>query len=404
MTDNSNGSVVPRPHTDSFQNVRTEEELVQGIQREIAAKRLPAVAGPAMELFFRSYRAAVEASGVPDPQGVSVAVMATVFDRIMVQFEDPFTFPSYHRRLTEPYDYYAFGQNYVQPLIDYRRSYLGNAPIFDQIDQQLREGHNVVLLANHQTEADPAVMALMLEASHPRLATDLTYVAGDRVVLDPFCKPFSMGRNLLCVYSKKRMDDVPELKEHKMAANRRTLKEMARLLSKGGLLIWIAPSGGRDRPDPATGEWTPAPFDAAAVEMMRRLVHDAGPPGHLYPLALLCYDIMPPPRKVEKELGEQRVIGFHGVGVSVAPALEFETITAAIPDKREARESYSKLGHANVVKQYMTLKAAVHGGQGAAAAAPGTSLSQPWAELGTDGGTSTESSGLLELAPVVVIH
>lgn len=398
----TNGSAGPPPHMDCFQNVRTEEELLQGIRSVIEAKRLPPVAGPPMEMFYRSYRKAVEASGVPDPQGVSVKVMATVFDRILVQFEDPFTFPSHHRRLTEPYDYYAFGQNYVRPLIDFRNSYLGNTSTFDKIDQQLRDGHNVVLLANHQTEADPAVMALMLEASHPRLATDLTYVAGDRVVLDPFCKPFSMGRNLLCVYSKKRMNDVPELREQKMAANRRTLKEMARLLSKGGLLIWIAPSGGRDRPDPVTGEWRPAPFDAASVEMMRRLLHDAGPPGHLYPLALLCHDIMPPPRTVEKQLGEQRIIGFHGVAVSVAPELDFVTSTAAIPDKKEAREAFSELGFTEVVKQYMMLKEAVHGGQGLAAALSGTTLSQPWAS--DDLLSPEESTGLQEHTPAVVIR
>lgn len=39
-------------------------------------------------------------------------------------------------------------------------------------------GHNVVLLANHQTEADPGVFALSLEKTHPKLATDVIYVAG----------------------------------------------------------------------------------------------------------------------------------------------------------------------------------------------------------------------------------
>ena len=42
--------------------------------------------------------------------------------------------------------------------------------------------------------------ALVLEATHPGLATDVVYVAGDRVVTDPLCKPFSMGRNLFCVH------------------------------------------------------------------------------------------------------------------------------------------------------------------------------------------------------------
>ena len=56
------------------------------------------------------------------------------------------------------------------------------------------------------------------------------YVAGDRVITDPLCKPFSMGRNLLCVYSKKHMNDDPELVDMKRRANTRSLKEMALLL------------------------------------------------------------------------------------------------------------------------------------------------------------------------------
>lgn len=46
--------------------------------------------------------------------------------------------------------------------------------------------------------------ALLLEDAFPHLATDVIYVAGDRVVTDALCKPFSMGRNLFCVHSKVR--------------------------------------------------------------------------------------------------------------------------------------------------------------------------------------------------------
>ena len=132
-------------------------------------------------------------------------------------------------------------------------------------------GENVVLLANHQSEADPAVFALLLEKTLPKLAESacgrggggaaacwpaggaarrclpssqapllagallatpvssrpahlcatgpplpcpalpcpapagVIYVAGDRVVTDALCKPFSMGRNLFCVHSKARL-------------------------------------------------------------------------------------------------------------------------------------------------------------------------------------------------------
>jgi hypothetical protein len=78
------------------------------------------------------------------------------------------------------------------------------------------------------------VWALLLEKTHPNLATDVIYVAGDRVVTDPLCKPFSMGRNLFCVHSKKRMDDFPELKAEKQKTNRRTLSAMLKALREVG--------------------------------------------------------------------------------------------------------------------------------------------------------------------------
>ena len=61
----------------------------------------------------------------------------------------------------------------------------------------------------------------------PAAATGFSRSAGDRVVTDPLCKPFSMGRNLFCVHSRKRLDDIPELKSAKVQQNRRTLITMA---------------------------------------------------------------------------------------------------------------------------------------------------------------------------------
>ena len=45
------------------------------------------------------------------------------------------------------------------------------------------------------------------------------------------------------------------------ATNRRTLGAMVKEMSKGGKLVWIAPSGGRDRPDPESGDWLPHQYD-----------------------------------------------------------------------------------------------------------------------------------------------
>jgi len=365
-------------HSHRFLNVKTEEDLFMGIRKEIEAKRLPASAAAAMEEVYRNYHDAVIESGDPNAKEIVLSNMAVTFDRILLQFEDPFTFSSYHKAIRDPFDYYTFGQNYIRPLIDFRNSYVGNLAYFDEMDKQLKQGHNIVLFSNHQSEADPAVIALMLETSNPNIAEKITYVAGDRVVLDPICKPFSMGRNLLCVYSKKHIDDVPELAEMKKKANARTLKEMALLLRKGGQVIWIAPSGGRDRPDSDTKEWFPASFDVAAVDNMRRLVEHSGVSGHLYPLALLCYDIMPPPPQVEREIGEKRKIGFHGVGISVAPEINFNEFVATIRNQEEVKEAFSKTIYDTVVMHYNVLKSAIYGGKGTDASNSLVSLSQPW--------------------------
>jgi glycerol-3-phosphate O-acyltransferase len=34
-------------------------------------------------------------------------------------------------------------------------------------------------------------------------------------------------------------------------------------------VFWVAPSGGRDRPDPETGEFVVAPFDSKVLDMFK---------------------------------------------------------------------------------------------------------------------------------------
>jgi glycerol-3-phosphate O-acyltransferase len=107
-----------------------------------------------------------------------------------------------------------------------------------------------------------------------------------------------MGRNLFCVHSKKHLDDVPELKASKMETNRKTLVAMSRALNAGGCLVWIAPSGGRDRPKAADDDYSPDPFDPSAVELMRNLGARAKSTTHIMPMAMFSWPMMPPPRTV----------------------------------------------------------------------------------------------------------
>ncbi|KAK7307334.1 hypothetical protein VNO77_40296 [Canavalia gladiata] len=362
----------------TFLNAQNEQELLSGIRKEAEAGSLPPNVAAGMEEVYNNYKNAVIQSGDPKANEIVLSNMTVLLDRIFLDVTDPFVFQPFHKAKRQPFDYYMFGQNYIRPLVDFENSYVGNMPVFIEMEEKLKQGHNVILMSNHQTEADPAIISLLLETRLPYIAENMTYVAGDRVISDPLCKPFSIGRNLICVYSKKHMLDDPELIDMKRKANIRSLKEMAVLLRSGSQIVWIAPSGGRDRPDPLTGEWVAAPFDDSSVDNMRRLVEHSGPPGHVYPLAILCHDIMPPPLKVEKEIGEKRIICFHGTGISAAPEISFSETTATCEDTEKAKEVYTKALYDSVTEQYNVLKSAIHGKKGFEASTPVVSLSQPW--------------------------
>ncbi|CAM9777873.1 unnamed protein product [Laminaria digitata] len=144
------------------------------------------------------------------------------------------------------------------------------------------------------------------------LASRLINVAGHRVTTDPLAIPFSMGRNLFCIFSKKYMENPPELKGDKQKHNVRTLKKMAEMMGEGGQFIWVAPSGGRDRPDPDTGKFVVSPYDPKSVEVFRLMAakaagrQGAGPATHFFPFAMWTNKLVPPPDQVNKELGERR--------------------------------------------------------------------------------------------------
>lgn len=51
-----------------------------------------------------------------------------------------------------------------------------------EILKKLLQGHNVILMSNHQTEADPAIISLLLEMRLPYIAENLVkfaYVLSD---------------------------------------------------------------------------------------------------------------------------------------------------------------------------------------------------------------------------------
>lgn len=223
-------------------------------------------------------------------------------------------------------DYYKFGIDFFKPCMDVEKSLVLGQDNLEKAKQQLAAGENVVFFANHQSEADPQVVSVTFEkAGFGDMAEDMVYVAGHKVTTDPLAVPFSMGRNLICIHSKKHLDADPETKGIKMKQNLQAMGGMLKMLaSETGVAIWVAPSGGRDRRDVETEEVPIAKFDKKTVDMFRLLGNKSKKPTHFYAMGMVTYDLCPPPDVVEAGVGEQRNVRFVPVGVSISEELIVE--------------------------------------------------------------------------------
>ncbi|MDP1880204.1 MAG: 1-acyl-sn-glycerol-3-phosphate acyltransferase [Parachlamydiaceae bacterium] len=249
---------------------------------------------------------------------------------------DPYQFEVFHSAIRQPFDYYQFGLDFIRLLINFSNSKIVGADQIQLIRKQLNNGENVILFANHQTEPDPQIISLMIESIDSKLASEIIYVAGHRVTQDPLAIPMSIGTNLLCIYSKKHMEFPPEKKGDKITHNQTTMKAMGELLGKGGVCIYVAPSGGRDRIN-NDGIVNMSPFDPQSVELFY-LMGKKAKNTHFYPLALQTYWLMPPPILVEKELGERRIPNYMPVKIGFGSEIDMEAIDVQHIDKSVKRK------------------------------------------------------------------
>lgn len=272
------------------------------------------------------------------------------------EMRKPFQFEPYHKKIRHPFDYYQFGINFVKPLIDLEHSKILGLEHLHAIEKCLQRGENVVLLSNHQTEGDPQAIAVLLEKSHPKIGESIIYVAGERVVTDPLAIPFSMGCDLLCIYSKRYIDYPPEGKEAKQQHNKKTMQLMSRLLSEGGKIIYVAPSGGRDRKN-SEGRVEIAPFDPDSIEMFHLMARKAKTPTHFIPFTLATYDLLPPPETVQIELGELRLAKRTPVYLAFAPPFDMDHFPGSNEtDKHLRRAARAKAIWQIVHNTYQSLK------------------------------------------------
>lgn len=284
--------------------------------------------------FYESYKEAVTQNKV-DIRSLDDE-LCNFLEFIADQYTSPYHFGLFHKKITEPFNYYQFGMDFLRPLIKMKESTILGIENLDEIVSLLSKGENVIFLANHQTEPDPHAIALLVEKSYPKLAQEMIFVAGHRVVTDPLTVPFSMGLNLLCIYSKNYIEHPPEQKYSKMLHNQKTMKKMSELLTEGGKCIYVAPSGGRDRPN-KDGVVEVKPFDAQSIEMFWLMAKYGKKPTHFFPLALSTFDLLPPPNEIVVSLGEDRRAKCSPIHLNFGKEIKMDGFTGEKREKRQKR-------------------------------------------------------------------
>lgn len=316
-------------------------DFIVRLERCAAEGLLPRDVVDVLEKFYDSYAEAVTSNGHAIEE--YLPTLNAFVDHVIEVLREPPAFEPFHAQVKEPVDYYRFGLDMIRPLVIFESSKAFHLERADEMERQLAEGDNVVLLANHQTEPDPQAISLLLEKTHPKMAEEMIFVAGHRVTTDPLAIPFSLGRNLICIYSKKHIENPPEQKMEKLHHNQRAMRRLGQLFTEGGKCIYVAPSGGRDRPD-ADGHVHVAPFDSQSIEMLWLLAQQSGKPVHFYPLSLYTYPLLPPPHLVEVKLGERRHAQCTPIHLSFGEEVDMDNFPGAdgLPkkEKREARAAY----------------------------------------------------------------
>lgn len=281
-----------------------KEEATKSIDSAVVEGTAPKEFGEILRDFIDEYaHSFLEAGESSDNFKFHVTKLLTTVNEAIL---NPYEFKANHMAIREPFDYYKWGNDFLKPLVIMEESKMFGLENAKKIQKLVSKGDNVVILSNHQTEADPQVLSILLqEAGMGELAEKVIFIAGHKVTTDPVAIPFSMGRNLLCIHSKKHIKNPPEDIPKKQAQNLKSMQAMSELVGKGGQIFWVAPSGGRDRPD-ETGTFVVSPFDFKALDMFKLIAMQSGKSLHFFPMAMYSNELVPPPDSVSSTVGEAR--------------------------------------------------------------------------------------------------
>jgi glycerol-3-phosphate O-acyltransferase len=275
---------------------------------------------PIFKDFLKDYTSSCSEADISSEKYMSL--ISTFMSQLAKCMVDPPKFQVYHEAVEEMY---KWGNDFMRPLVKMDESFMLGTDLLPEIKAKIENGENVFFLANHQTEADPQVISLLFEKEgYPDLARKVICVAGHKVTTDPLCIPFSMGRNLVCIHSKKHMNNPPELKKMKQEANQKSMTFLSSLLTKGGNIVWVAPSGGRDRKD-ATGKVPLSPVDPKSVEMFRVLAKLSRRENSFYAMSMRTFELFPAPETLSSDIGETRSAKRAAVSLKISELGNWQT-------------------------------------------------------------------------------
>jgi glycerol-3-phosphate O-acyltransferase len=128
--------------------------------------------------------------------------------------------------------------------------------------------------------------------------------------------------------------------------------------------------------------WVPDNFDPSAVGLMMKMAESAKKPTHLYPMAMVSWAVMPPPKQKEKDLGERRLTNYSGVGISAGNELDIAAVVKGVAEGVEPEEVVAKAVHAQVVDEYRVLESMVYDEAFRTSSAEKERFVQPWKKNG----------------------
>lgn len=215
-------------------------------------------------------------------------------------------------------DFYNWSMDFWSPLIDKEKSQFLGIENMKKIVKWKEAGHNIFLIGNHHIEADANIIRYFFKIhGYENISKEIIFIGGHKIRVDPISKPFTASTNILCVYSKKYIENPPHLKEEKIAFNIKSLSVLQNLLSEGNKIIWFTPSGGRDRKSP-DGTIKISPFDPKIIQTFYVFAKKSKVKMHFVGLALNTYNLCQPPNTIDvDEIEKERTCSFTPIHVNL---------------------------------------------------------------------------------------